>query len=56
MFSFLYPGAMAMRAMITDQPVKNAPRQEAPSKTWGMESFNKALISFNPPKTVLLPK
>lgn len=27
MFSFLYPGAMAMRAMITDQPVKIAPRQ-----------------------------
>lgn len=39
MFSFsqkeLYPGAMAMRAMITAQPVKIAPRQEAPAKNTG---------------------
>lgn len=26
---------MVMRAMITDQPVKIAPRQEAPSKKMG---------------------
>lgn len=35
MFSFLYPGAMAMRAMITDQPVKIALWQEAPAKNMG---------------------